>query len=343
MKKMLIIKDLRDWFWATYPDWTTEVSLDTGYIGKYFADRGYDVKLTSYTEFDFSADYAGYLVLYTSAEDYCGGSKAFIEDILLFLKEQGAILLPEFSYFRAHDNKVMMELLRQGFADERLKTIQSRVWSSYEELKEASFAGYPVIVKRAGGAGGEGVFLAHNKKELCKYAEKVSRLTNMLQFYYLSCVNVKQKLLKKKPVKIHNSKFITQNFIAGLTGDYKVLVFGEHYFVLHRLNRKNDFRASGSGQFTEDNGDRIEEILDFARACTEEITAPWLSLDICHDGKTCHLIEFQCISFGFKAMSMSERHYLYADGRWDTIEGSVVVEKEFCDSIQYYLEKHREG
>lgn len=342
MKKMLIIKDLRNWFWATYPDWTTEISLSAEYIRDYFREREYDVILTSYKEFDYSRNYAGYLVLYTSAEDYCGGSKAFIEDVLVFLKKQGAVLLPEFSYFRAHDNKVMMELLRQGFADERLKTIRSQVWSSYEELKSASITEYPLILKRAGGAGGEGVFLAHNQKELYQYAEKVSRLTNMLQFYYLSCVNVKQKLLKKEPVKIHNSKFITQNFIAGLAGDYKILVFGAHYFVLYRLNRQNDFRASGSGLFSEENGSRINEILDFARACTEEIKAPWVSLDICHDGTVCHLIEFQCISFGFKAMSMSKSHYEYKENHWDTVKGSVVVEKEFCDSIQYYLEKYGE-
>ena len=339
MRNMLIIKDLRDWFWATYPDWTTEKSLDAAYIKTYFSDLGYHVELTTYHDFDFTKNYADYIVLYTSAEDYCGGSKAFIEDVLVYLEKQGAVLLPEFPYFRAHDNKVMMELLRSGFEDDRLKTIHSRVWSSYEKLKEAHFTEYPVIIKRAGGAGGEGVFLAKNRKELYRYAEKVSRMTNLQQFYYLSCVNVKQKLLKKKPVPIHNSKFITQNYIAGLSGDYKVLVFGEHYFVLHRLNRTGDFRASGSGQFTHDAEDEIEAVLDFAESCTAAIHAPWLSLDICHDGSACHLIEFQCISFGFKAMSMSERHYIREGGKWKVVEGRVIPEREFCDSVRHYLEK----
>lgn len=339
MRRMLILKDLRDWFWATYPDWTTEKSLDAEYIKTYFSDLGYDVELTTYRDFDFTRNYADYIVLYTSAEDYCGGSKAFIEDVLVYLEKQGAVLLPEFPYFRAHDNKVMMELLRFGFADDRLKTIHSKVWSSYEELKAAHFTEYPVVIKKAGGAGGEGVFLAKNQKELYRYAEKVSRMTNLQQFYYLSCVNVKQKLLRKKPVPIHNNKFITQNYIAGLSGDYKVLVFGEHYFVLHRLNRTGDFRASGSGQFTHDADNEIEAVLEFAESCTAAIHAPWLSLDICHDGRACHLIEFQCISFGFKAMSMSERHYMREGGKWKVVEGRVMPEQEFCDSVRYYLKK----
>lgn len=341
MKNMLIIKDLRNWLWATCPDWDAEISLNVEYIVNYFTNLGYNVELTSYSEFDYFKNYADYVVIYSSAEDYCGGSKAFFEDILVHLCNQGAMLLPEFKYFRAHDNKVMMEILRNEFDDHRLKTIHSDVWSSYEELKAAKITEYPIIVKRAGGAGGEGVFLAHNQAELYKYAEKVSRMMNMLHFYYMSCVNVKQRLIGKEPVPIHNSKFITQNYIAGLTGDYKVLVFGSHYFVLHRLNRENDFRASGSGKFTEDNVDEIGEVLDFAAICTKEIIAPWLSIDICHDGAACHLIEFQCLSFGFKAMSMSKQHYVQEMGQWKVIKGKVVPEEMFCDSIECYLEKYK--
>lgn len=338
MKKMLIIKDFKEWFWATFPTWETAVSLDVDYMKAYFEKVGYEVEITSYAKFDYGKDYSDYVVLYGSAEDYCGGTKAFIEDVILYLDQQGARLLPEFKYFRAHDNKVMMEMLRNGFCDERLKSIHSQVWASYEEFGENEIAEYPVVVKRAGGAGGTGVFLAHDKKELFKYAEKVSRMTNMLQFYYLSCKNLKRKLYKRELELIHNNKFITQNYISGLDGDYKVLVFGEHYFVLHRLNRENDFRASGSGQFTSDNTEHINEILDFARLCTCEIKSPWLSLDICHDGEKCHLIEFQCLTFGFKAMSMSEMHYVPDNEKWEVVQGKVMPEEEFCYSVLYFLE-----
>lgn len=338
MKKMLIIRDFQNWFWMTFPNWTTPVSLNVEYISDYFEKLEFQVELTSYSQFDFSKDFRGYVVLYNSSEDYCGGSKDFMEDVLVHLLNQGAVLLPEFRYFRAHHNKVMMEILRDEFKEEKLKTIHSQVWASLEQLKAASFTRYPIIIKRAGGAGGTGVFLAHDQKELHKYAEKLSRMTDMLQFYQLSYKNIKRKLKGRELLLIHNSKFLTQNYIEGLDGDYKVLVFGTHYFVLHRLNRKDDFRASGSGAFTHDEDDKIEAILDFAKLCTQEIRAPWLSLDICHDGTACHLIEFQCITFGFKAMSLSEHHYVEKDGHWEIVEGRVIPEEEFCYGIQCFLE-----
>lgn len=339
MKKMLIIKDLKGWFWATFPDWETAVSLSVDYISHYFVSRGFNVEITCYKDFNFQNNYKDYFVLYGSAEDYCGGSKAFIEDIIVHLMEQGAILLPEFKYFRAHDNKVMMEILRHTFNDNQLKTIRSKVWPSLEIFKQKiNDFDYPVILKRSTGAGGEGVFLAHNTEELLYYAEKVSRLIDLNKFYIVKLKNnIKENILRRPIVPIHNTKFITQNFIKNLYGDYKVLVFGDHYFVLHRINRKNDFRASGSGVFTEDNGPMVEKVLDLALLCKSEIDAPHLSLDIAFDGEECHLIEFQCLTFGFKAMSMSKMHYIRNCEKWEEVNGKVIPEEEYCYAVEQYL------
>jgi len=46
---------------------------------------------------------------------------------------------------------------------------------------------------------------------------------------------------------LHRRKFVVQNFIGGLTHDYKVLAYGKKYYVVRRDNRPGDFRASGSG------------------------------------------------------------------------------------------------
>lgn len=337
MKRLLIIKDFRNWFWSTYPNWTNAVSLNVKYMKDFLEQQGFQVEITSYNHFDYQKNYADYFVIYSSSEDYCGGTKNFMEDVLLHLKVQGAKLLPDFQYFRAHDNKVMMEILRYSFKTADLKSIKSQVWASMEEMLEQGQFHYPVVIKKANGAGGEGVFLAYNKKELVKYAEKVSRLTDKKMFEYLSMVNIKQKLIRQSPVKIHNTKFITQNYIKNLKGDYKVLVFGENYFVLHRLNRKNDFRASGSGNFEREEQEAVIPILDYARLCKTEIKSPWLSLDICKDEEKCYLIEFQCIFFGFKAMSLAEHYYTREGDSWVKIEGKVVPEEQFCKGLISFL------
>ncbi len=339
MEKMLIIKDMLDWFWATYPTADRAVSLDVAKMKEYFSKEGFDVEITSYNSFDFDKDYENYYVLYGSAEDFCGGSKDYIEDVLVWLQIKGAYLIPKFQYFRAHHNKVMMEILRKGFQDPHLKTIHTRTYSSLEAIsgKEKHF---PVVVKTAAGAGGGGVFLAHNENELYKVAEKISRLVNKQEYYLRRVFNIRQQLLKKQPNRINNTKFIVQNYIPNLTGDYKVLVFGDHYFVLRRLNRDGDFRASGSGKFADILENELEGLLNFARLCKSEIPTPHLSLDICFDGHDYHLIEFQCLTFGFKAMSLSEFHFIPADAGWKRIDGKVSPEEEFCQAVTYFLRQH---
>lgn len=334
---MLIIKDMKGWFWATYPIADEAVSLDVSKLIDYFSRENFEVELTTYDSFDYEHDYTGYFVLYGSAEDYCGGTKSYIEDVLVWLEANGAYLIPKFQYFRAHDNKVMMELLRKNFHDPRLKTIQTRTYSSLEVMsgKEKEF---PLVIKTAAGAGGGGVFLARSQNELQKIAKKVSRLVNERQYYYLRIVNIKQRLLKKQPVRINNTKFIVQTFIQNLTGDYKVLVFGDHYFVLHRLNRDGDFRASGSGKFTNIIENELEGLLDFARLCKNEIPTPHLSLDICFDGHNYHLIEFQCLTFGFKAMSLSDCYFIPFEAAWKRIDGNVSPEEEFCQAVINFLQ-----
>lgn len=335
-EKVLIIKDIRNWFWVTYQDWNTPVSLDTSKIKKHLENKNYNVEITSFTEFNFNKDYNGYFIIYGSYEDYCSSTKEYIEDVILWLEKQGAILIPKFEYFRAHDNKVMMELLRKEFKNDKLKTVNTRTYPSLESLGSNENE-FPVVIKMAKGSGGNGVALARNKKELLKYAEKFSRLINEKQYIYLSIVNLKQTLFGKKRVPINNSKFIVQNYIPNLEGDNKVLIFGDHYFVLRRLNRDNDFRASGSGKFAEIDQSNIIELLEFARLCKREISSPFISIDIGFDGSNYHLIEFQCITFGFKAMSLSNYHFVDEGDSFKRIDKKVDPEAEFSYAVIDYI------
>lgn len=335
--KFVIITDYRGWLWETFPNWEKATSLNLGLIIKYLSSNGHDVIVTSYADFDFSIDYSEYYVVYTSSEDFCGLTKDYMEDVLLWLAHNGAKLLPNIYYFRAHHNKVMMELLRKTFKNEKLKNINAVVFRAKEEVENRDF-NFPLVLKAASGSGSKGVYLINNKETLIKKVKNISRTYSIKDFFLIPFINLRRDLKKLAGhYSRYNKKFIIQDFIPNLGGDYKVLIFSNKYFVLHRANRPNDFRASGSGLFSDIEPKIVNSLLSFAKICKDEISSPFLSLDVGFDGNNFYLLEFQCVSFGFKAMSMSEFHYEENKGEFIKVDGKVVPEDMFCEAILSYI------
>lgn len=338
---ILLLLDYDDGYWKTYDDWTTPRSLNINALVKRFEHHGFSVTLSSYRRIDFSQKYEGYYVLYGSSEDLCGGTKSYMEDVLVFLMKSGATLIPSFEYFRAHHNKVMMEILRNTFPSNIRQSVQAKTYRALCDLDGEEIQ-YPVVLKSASGAGGMGVFLIHDRQQLMRRAKKVSRVPSEWILFLTFLKNVKRKLLGRTDTyNRYNTKFILQPYIPNLTGDYKVLIFWDHYFILHRLSREKDFRASGSGIFCESDSGELMEILRFAKMCHEAIKTPQLSLDIAYDQQHTHLIEYQCLSFGFKAMSMSEYHFVNKNDSFERVDGRVNAEEEYAYSIEQYITSHR--
>lgn len=343
MRKLLIVKDYKNAFWQTFPPGHQHSrSLDVKFLKTFFTNAGYIVQVTSYPEFDFQENYKDCFVIYGSSEDPIGGTKDYMEDVLLWLQEQGAILLPAFKYFRAHHNKVFMEMLRYNFSNEKLKNIRSKTFRSPDDIQDLSF-NYPVVIKSASGAGSSGVFLAKNKMELFTYAKHVSKIPSLHAHMIWFLRRVKRIIDKREPPPSRfNVKFIIQDFIPNLPGDYKVLVFGDHYFVLHRLHKKHDFRASGAGIFAPPNENELNAVLDYAKFCVQEIMAPCISLDIAISENECFLFEFQCVSFGFKTMSWAKDFYEYNNETqsWHKKSFQQTPEEEFCYAVNKFIQEN---
>ena len=106
---------------------------------------------------------------------------------------------------------------------------------------------------------------------------------------------------------------------------------------MYRKNRDNDFRASGSGRFYEVPENEHEGLLNFAKKLTHEIDFPIFGIDIGHDGKDYHLIEFQMIDLGTSALQRSKFWHEFHDGKWIKYEGGSNLEEEFSRSINDYI------
>ena len=137
-------------------------------------------------------------------------------------------------------------------------------------------------------------------------------------------------------MSLHRKKFILQEFLPGLESDFKILVYYDRYYVLHRQNRTGDFRASGSGIFDlpEEPGDQL---LDFAERVHRSFDVPMSSLDIARTGKELRVLEFQFLHFGPLTMEQAAFFFMKQNGRWTRIEQSSIVEEEFARSVVMYI------
>jgi glutathione synthase/RimK-type ligase-like ATP-grasp enzyme len=271
-------------------------------------------------------------VIYTSSEDTGLHYKSFIEDIIYYLELIGSEVIPSYKYLRANNNKVFMELLRKVLLSKQAQSISSQMFGCFEEMENYMHpVNFPLVFKKAEGAMSKGVGLANSKIELETRVKEISRTRQY--FRELWEIGRRLKYRGYKPQSRYRKKFIIQNFISGLSCDYKVLVFGKKYYVLKREAKKGDFRASGSGIriFVKD---IPQGLLEYAYLCVNTLNVPNVSLDIAFNGKSFYLIEFQCLYFGSYTLTSSTFYWSKTnENKFIFTEGVSVLEEEYVRSI----------
>lgn len=339
MKSIVIICDYKGFFESKQKSDIYRGGMDTDKIIAIFQKEGYNAQkiqlgdLNKISEFPQSS-----IFLYASSEDHNGLYKSFIEDIVFHWEEKGYSFLPRYAYLKAHNNKVAMELLRLRSNLDEIQTIQSKVFGTLDELEnQLDSIQYPAVVKTFAGAMSRGVGKAENKRELISLAKRLSRSNSLKHDAWELLRKIKYGKLYRRESFFRN-KFIVQNMIEGLNNDWKVLVYGDKCFVLRRNNRKNDFRASGSGKFlfeeTVPNG-----ILEFAWNVKNHFDVSHISLDIAFDGINFHLIEFQFLYFGTTTLEKSPHFFRRVNNNWILIKEKSVLEEVYALSIIEYLRK----
>lgn len=336
-KRVFILTDYRGHFYSSIV--YKEASMDVARLKEFFIEKGYEPIVKQYTEIDFrNEDYAKEFILYQSSEDRDLLYKSYIEDILIGLQLQGAILIPAFQYFRAHHNKAFMEILRDISSCEEIKTISGKRYGTYEDLvTDLKNVPGKWVIKPAAGAASVDIRQVSTDEEKRKYSEKASRSMNLVDAIKDQIKPyIRQNYVHRSN---HRKKFILQNFVPNLSHDYKILVYDKKYYVLRRMNRKNDFRASGSGIF-----EWIDEVpaalMNYAEAVFQSFDVPYISMDIGFDGEQCYLFEMQFLSFGQTTLIKSHWYFTRSDQSWVRVEEKPDLEREFVNSIDTYLSAH---
>ncbi len=357
-KKLLIITTWSGFFATklvgTAAD-NTRTTMDTSRLKELFEKEGFQVTVTDIARLDTGADYTGVLAVYCSSEDNGAFYRGYIGDALVALMERGAVLIPSYQWFRAHSNKVLQEMLRRSFKDERLRVPSSHWIGDLKELDSVlPGISYPAVVKLSGGSGSRGVAMAESEAELRKLAAR------MMDHHYRDCEDtlyLESGLMAKRILRrvtgrrvgeetilphMETNKVVIQEFIPGLSGDYKVLYFLGRYYCLSRKNREDDFRASGSGRFSyPEDLDEITGVLDLAEAAAAEIGMPMMSLDIGKSPEGVFLIEFQCVFFGPYTLQFAPFYCSRKNGAWTKTEGTFDLEEEYVRAVSGYVESRQ--
>ncbi len=246
-------------------------------------------------------------------------------DAICAVEHAGALLYPNLRHLMAYENKSFQSyLIRLA----RIPSPKTKVLGSSTEIDTfLALAKFPFVCKLATGYGSAGVWLAKSANEARRHARH-GLLDSNIEHDRPHILKAWHKLFPPK----NRGRIVFQEFVPGCPADWKILIWGNEACGLYRLNRKGDFRASGSGLF--DWREIPVHILDFAYCCLNKLGALWGSLDILESPTGCQLLEFQIIHFGLTARDKGKEYYIrHDDGQWERREGRIDVERQMVKLI----------
>lgn len=340
-----------DYLGSIYSKDKTIYGLDKEKLANNFIELGFQVEYIKFKDIDFRRmNFKNKYVLYQSSQDIGLVYKSYIEDVLLGLLEQEAILIPEFKYFRAHHNKVFAEILRDTSDIDIIKNIKSKHFGTYDEYCESidNIEDYSVF-KKSEGALGSGVRLLKNQADKISIPKELSEIKTFktiidkIKDVARPITNLIKRIMGIKVYyewqSRYRDKFIIQRLVPNLKCDFKVLVFGEKYYLLQRSVRDNDFRASGSGNYFWPEVPN-EAVLNYAKDLFELFKSPFASFDVAYNGDELFLLEYQFIMFGTITLERSNFYYKKINEHWDRTDSKSEIEKETAISISEFILKN---
>jgi len=333
MKNLYILVDNNQYF----ADHIAFDKIKVEDIVNYFSKKMLNLKIITLDELSKKRDINDSIIFTLSSQKPY--HKRYLDDVIEVLSLKNNTLIPSKSILRCHDNKGYQEYYKEFVGISSLKGYYFNNDSVDYDYIDQNYS-FPLVLKNIDGSGSRGVQLVKSKTELQKNIRKnlVSvhiRFLIYLKEYFYKFLHLNYSDEKLNYYKDH-SNFVIQEFIPNLSFDYKVLVFFDKYYVLKRNINENDFRASGSGNF--EFVEIEDSLLDYSELIFKKFNEPFMSLDICFDGKEYYLIEYQGIHFGPYTQIYSGGFYKKQNTKWNFIKEEVSLEEDIAYSLYRTLE-----
>ncbi len=263
--------------------------------------------------------------------------KHYIEDIMLDVERRGGNLLPSYDMLRCHENKFYQEIVKKRLS---LPSPRSLLIGSLEDNHEScSWLSFPCVAKLPFGFGSSTVGLLSSMSELKLYI-KNNLIATVKKRKNIFAVKKKNSIYKGN-YPLSTGRIILQEYVSELEYDWKVLVFWDKIFTLKRFVRKNDFRASGSGNFDK-YATPSNELLTFCSEIRHRLNTPFVSLDIVEKNNNFFVIEFQCLHFGPYTAMRSEQHYQKTStGSYTIIKENVDIDDLYGNALVQYINNYK--
>jgi len=302
-------------------------SLNIDIIEEIFKKNNFEVIVLSFNKF-VNGNYEIKNNYFFYASSQFTSYKEYIQDILIYIESNGGIIIPNFSSFIAHENKMLQELEMKRL---EIKSPSSYIVGTYEEgIEFLQKTNFPVIGKKSKGFGSKTVEKINSVEEGKKFLKKNLSDGLIFNVEYFKWLYKKWKYNTLYPKE--HGKVIFQEMIKNLEYDWKVLIFNDVCFVLKRFIKKDDFRASGSGLF-DYQAIPSNEVLDFALETKRKLKIPFVSFDIVESDNQCFLIEYQSIHFGLLTALNAEVYYKYKNHCWNKYKKDLEVDYFFANAI----------
>lgn len=217
-------------------------------------------------------------------------------------------------------DKVYQHFLLEGAALPRPRT-----WSFFRAGDARDFArtaSYPLVIKMAGSVGSRGVGLVRGPREAEAYIDELFRfgITDVHQatgsparrslrhtWQAVRFVMGRQRTIKREGEAVH-----FQEFVPGNAFDTRVTIIGRYATAFRRMNRENDFRASGSGRIDWDPSAIDATTIRFAFDVSRTLDLPFIAIDILFQEGSPLVCE---LNFGYLAWAVARcpGHWFMAD------------------------------
>ena len=256
--------------------------------------------------------------------------KLFAKQLLFSLQASGKKVFPDINTSWHFDDKVGQKYLLESV---NAPFVPTYVFYTRHEAKEwIKIATFPKVFKLRGGAGASNVKLVKSKSQaislvnkafgrgfpvydkigslkerLRKYRKGKTDLSDVVRgFMRLAVTTPLARMLGRDRGYIY-----FQEFIEGNTFDIRIIVIGDKAFAIKRMNRENDFRASGSGSIIYEKSHINERCVKIAFDVNKQLQNQSIAFDFVFDNANNPLIIE--ISYGFVPAA-----YDKCTGYWDT-------------------------